>query len=284
MAHDYIAIKAKLGETETSIFTISTLYMHDNQRKILYMATSESSNIYGGVLKPFMQPVNVSFIVSAVANGRLGFFISDNNGNYYDMKVRTSPLPEEFDIIVLTDRPAYRSGSKVLIWGNVTREDSLLINVFVDIKVLDPTDTVIAEDHRITSETGYFAMEMQLAEEAVEGIYRINVTYGEVQEIYESWVDNTPPFILGIEVTPENPRVGQEIIFEVQVQDNESGIQKVILSYNDGSGWVNITMNSAEENYCTATLPPMENETIISYKVYAWDLTGECYLQRRGRS
>jgi len=60
----------------------------------------------------------------------------------------------------------------------------------------------------------------------------------------------------------------------VQVHDNESGIQKVILSYNDGSGWTNITMNSAEENYYTTTLPPMENKTIIRYKVYAWDLAG----------
>jgi len=282
LAHDYIAIKAKLGGTETTIFTVSTLYMYDNQRKTLYMATSEGGNVYGGVLKPFMQPVNVSFITSAVANGRLGFFISDNNGNYYNMKVRTSPPPEEFNIMILTNRPAYRSGSKVLIWGNVTRESSLLINVFVDIKVLDPTGTVIAEGQKITNETGYFAMEMQLAENATEGIYQVNVTYGKAYEIYEFWVDNTPPLISSIKVTPENPRVGQEIIFEVQVHDNESGIQKVILSYNDGSGWVNITMNSAEENYYTTTLPPMENETTIRYKVYAWDLAGNVICSEKG--
>ena len=274
LVHDYIAIKAKLGETGTSIFTVSTLYMYDNQRKILYMATSEGSNVYSGVLKPFMQPVNVSFITSAVANGRLGFFISDNNGNYYDMKVRTSPPPKEFDITILTDRPAYRSGSKVLIWGNVTREGSLLINVFVNIKVLDPIGALIAEGQRITNESGYFTMEVQLAEDAIEGVYCVNVTYGEVQEIYEFWVDNTPPLILGIKVTPEKPRVGQEIVFEVQVQDNESGIEKVILSYNDGSGWENITMEVAEEGYYFATLPPLENETTIKYKVYVWDLAG----------
>jgi len=274
LAHDYIAIKAKLGGTGTSIFTVSTLYMYDNQRKTLYMATSEGGNVYSGVLKPFMQPANVSFITSTVANGRLGFFISDNNGNYYNMKVRTSPPAEEFNITVFTDRPAYRSGSKVLIVGNVTREGSLLINIFVNIKVLDPNGAVIAEDQKITNETGYFAMEMQLTENAIEGIYQVNVTYGEAYEIYEFWVDNTPPLISSIKVTPENPRVGQEIIFEVQVHDNESGIQKVILSYNDGSGWTNITMNSAEENYYTTTLPPMENKTIIRYKVYAWDLAG----------
>ncbi len=282
LVHDYIAIKAKLGGTETSIFAVSTLYMYDNQRKTLYMATSEGGDVYSGILKPFMQPANISFITSAVANGRLGFFISDNNGNYYNMKVRTSPPPEEFNIMILTDRPAYRSGSKVLIWGNVAREGSLLINVFVNIKVLDPTDTVIAEEQRITNETGYFAMEVQLAEDAIEGIYRVNVTYGEVQEIYEFWVDNTPPLILGIEVTPENPRVGQEIVFEVQVQDNESGIERVVLSYNDGSGWVNITMDSAEEGYYFATLPPLENETTVKYKVYAWDLAGNIAYSEEG--
>jgi len=215
LAHDYIAIKAKLGGTGTSIFTVSTLYMYDNQRKTLYMATSEGGNVYSGVLKPFMQPANVSFITSTVANGRLGFFISDNNGNYYNMKVRTSPPAEEFNITVFTDRPAYRSGSKVLIVGNVTREGSLLINIFVNIKVLDPNGAVIAEDQKITNETGYFAMEMQLTENAIEGIYQVNVTYGEAYEIYEFWVDNTPPLISSIKVTPENPRVGQEIIFEV---------------------------------------------------------------------
>ena len=282
MAHDYIAVKAKLGEYKTSIFTVSAFYMYDNQRETLHMATSEGSNVYSGMLKPFMQPVDVNFVVSAVANGRLGFFISDNNGNYYNMKVRTSPPPEEFDITVFTDRPAYRSGSKVLIAGNVTREGSLLINVFVNIKVLDPNGTIIAEDQKITNETGYFAMEVQLAEDAIEGIYQVNVTYGEVQEIYEFWVDNTPPFISGIEVTPENPRVGQEIVFEVQVQDNGSGIERVVLSYNDGSGWVNITMDSAEGGYYFATLPPLENETTIKYKVYAWDLAGNiAYSEER---
>ena len=282
LAHDYIAIKAKLGGTETSIFTVSTLYMYDNQRKTLYMATSEGGNVYSGVLKPFMQPANVSFITSTVANGRFGFFISDNNGNYYNMKVRTSPPSEEFDITVLTDRPAYRSGSKVFILGNVTREGSLLINVFVNIKVLDPNGTIIAEGQKITNETGYFTMEVQLAEDAIEGVYRVNVTYGEVQEIYEFWIDNTPPFISGIEVTPENPRVGQEIVFEVQVQDNGSGIERVVLSYNDGSGWVNITMDSAEEGYYFATLPPLENETTIKYKVYAWDLAGNIAYSEEG--
>lgn len=274
LTHDYTAIKAKLGETETLIFTISTLYMYDNQREILYMATSEGSKVYGGVLKPFMQPVNVSFIVSAVANGRFGFFISDNNGKYHVMEVRTSPPPEEFDITVFTDRSAYRSGSRISIWGNVTREGSPLINVFVTIMVIDPNGTVIMEGRRITNETGHFAMEIRLSEDADEGIYSVNVTYGEVCKIRKFWVDNTPPTIGSITVGPEKPRVGREIIIEVQVQDNESGIGKVILSYNDGSGWVNITMNGTEGGSYVATLPAFDSEVTVTYKIYAYDLAG----------
>ncbi|MHA1721826.1 MAG: DUF7743 domain-containing protein, partial [Candidatus Baldrarchaeia archaeon] len=272
IAHDYIAVKAKLGEYRTSIFTVSAFYMYDNQRETLHMATSEGSNVYSGMLKPFMQPVDVNFIVSAVANGRFGFFISDNNGNYYAMEVRTSPSPEEFNITVLTDRSAYRSESKILIWGNVTRGGSPLINVFVTVTVIDPNDTIIIEGQRITNETGHFAMEISLSENADEGIYRVNVTYGEVYEIYKFWVDNTPPTIGTITVSPEKPRVGREIIIEVQVQDNESGIEKVILSYNDGNGWANITMNSTEEGSYVATLPAFDSEVTVTYKIYAYDL------------
>jgi len=274
IAHDYIAVKAKLGESKTSVFTVSVFYMYDNQRGTLHMATSESGNVYSGMLKPFMQPVDVNFIVSVVANGRFGFFISDNNGNYYVMEVRTSPPPEEFDITVLTDRSAYRSGSRISIWGNVTREGSPLINVFVTVMVIDPNGTIIIEGQRITNETGHFAMEIRLSEGADEGIYRVNVTYGEVYEIYKFWVDNTPPTIGGITVSPEKPRVGREITVEVQVQDNESGIEKVILSYNDGSGWVNITMNSTEGGSYVATLPAFDSEVTVTYKIYAYDLAG----------
>jgi len=273
LVDDYIAVKAKIGETKTSILTVATLYMYDHNREILHMATSEGNNIYGGVLEPFMQPVNVSFITSAVANGRLGFFISDNNGNYYDIKVKTSPPPEEFCITILTSRPAYQSRSKVFIWGNVTREGSLLINVFVNVKVLDPNGEVIAEEQRKTNETGYFTMEVDLTENAVQGVYLVNVTYENIYAVYEFWVDNTPPNIVDIAVIPQKPHVGEEITFEVQVKDNESGVERVILSYNNGSGWVNITMERGEESYL-ATLSPLENKTVIKYKVYAWDLAG----------
>ena len=41
-------------------------------------------------------------------------------------------------------------------------------------------------------------------------------------------------------------------------------------------------MDSAEEGYYFATLPPLENETTVKYKVYAWDLAGNiAYSEER---
>jgi hypothetical protein len=273
LAHDYIAISVKLGDSETEIFSIAVFYMYDSQRKVLFIAESEGSNIYGGMLNPFMQPVNVSFIVSTVTNGRYGFFISDNNGEYYTIDVKTSPPPELFNIYIATDRPAYRSGSRVIIWGNVTREGSPLVNVFVSIEVRGPAEEIIAKELKATNGTGYFTLEVDLSENATEGIYYVNVTYGEIQKIYEFWVDDTPPTIMNIVISPEKPRVGQEIVVEVQVQDNESGISSVILSYNYGDKWINITM-SGEEGLYSAILPPMDSEGTIRYKIYVSDLAG----------
>ena len=273
LAHDYIAINVKLGSSETNIFAIAVFYMYDSQRDTLFIAESEGSNVYSGMLNPFMKPVNVSFIVSTVTNGRYGFFISDNDGEYYNINVKTSPPPELFNIYITTDRPAYRSGSRVVIWGNVTREGSPLINVFVNIEICDPAEEIIAKELKATNGTGYFTLEVDLPENATEGIYHVNITYGEIQKIYEFWVDNTPPSIMNTIITPEKPRVGQEIIIEVQVQDNESGVSSVILSYSYGDEWINVTM-SGEEGLYSTLLPPMDSEGTIRYKIYAIDLAG----------
>lgn len=273
LAHDHIAINVKLGSSETKIFSIAVFYIYDNHRKTLFIAEGEGSNVYSGMLNPFMEPVNVSFIVSTVTNGRIGFLISDNDGEYYNINVKTSPPPELFSIYITTDRPAYQSGSRVIIWGNLTRGGSPLVNVFLNIEVRDPAKDIIVEKVKATNGTGYFTLEIDLPENATEGIYYVNITYGGIQKIHEFWVDNTPPTIMNIIVTPEKPHVGDEITIEVRIQDNESGIGIVILSYNYGDQWINITM-SGEEGLYSAILPPMDNEGSIRYKIYVLDIAG----------
>ncbi len=85
------------------------------------------------------------------------------------------------------------------------------------------------------------------------------------------WIDKKPPIIASVLTFPETPNYYESVAIIAQVIDKESGVESVILSYQTNSGsWVNVTMNLYNGSYISE-LPPQPYNTIVSYKVYAYD-------------
>lgn len=90
-------------------------------------------------------------------------------------------------------------------------------------------------------------------------------------------LDLEPPEILDVFWDPEQPTEHDNIFIYANVTD-ASGINVVILSYNNGSGWQNVTMAIKEEkeNYTVfeISIPAHPVNTEIQIKVYAEDAYG----------
>jgi len=81
--------------------------------------------------------------------------------------------------------------------------------------------------------------------------------------------DKIPPNILLVERLIQNPEYNDTVTVSANITDDESGVGTVLLSYWDGTYWLNTTMllNSLYEGH----IPPIPYATEVKYKVYAAD-------------
>lgn len=87
--------------------------------------------------------------------------------------------------------------------------------------------------------------------------------------------DAEPPTIGGSSRTPETPTPTQDVQVSVEVSDDLTGVQNVILSYNSsGVVWTNLTMTLTGGNTYEATIPAMPSETLVNYKIITCDNIG----------
>ena len=94
--------------------------------------------------------------------------------------------------------------------------------------------------------------------------------------------DTTPPFI---ETPKQHPPFNlvmpnQTVIVSVNITDDLSGVRRAILSYSitNGETWVNITMLTQDGITWIATIPGFPKDTIVQYKVIAYDNAGNVAL------
>jgi len=86
--------------------------------------------------------------------------------------------------------------------------------------------------------------------------------------------DETPPNITSVLRVPETPNYNEDVTVIAQVEDEESGVDFVILSYSTNAvDWTNVTMN-LEDGLYLAEIPAQSYNTNVSYKVYAYDKAG----------
>jgi ribosomal protein S11 len=87
--------------------------------------------------------------------------------------------------------------------------------------------------------------------------------------------DTEPPTISTISRTPQNPTPTQDVRITVDVSDDLSGVQKVILSYNSsGVVWTNLTMTLSGGNTYIANISAMPSQTLVNYRIVAYDNIG----------
>ena len=86
--------------------------------------------------------------------------------------------------------------------------------------------------------------------------------------------DTTPPNIMSVSRTPETPNYDEDVTVIAQVEDEESGVDSVILSYSSNMvDWINLTMNLEDDIYL-GEIPAQPYNANVSYKVHASDIAG----------
>lgn len=83
------------------------------------------------------------------------------------------------------------------------------------------------------------------------------------------------PVISYIERVPASPDYNESVSVFVNVTEPSfaSGVKEVILTYNNGTAWMNVTM-SFEDGLYVATIPELPYGTVVQYTVYAFDVAG----------
>jgi hypothetical protein len=84
-------------------------------------------------------------------------------------------------------------------------------------------------------------------------------------------VDTQPPTIGVPSNSPQHPMATQDVQVTVDVVDDVSGVQMVILSHNDGTSWRNVTMTWSGGNTYTASIATLPSQTQVRYKIIAYD-------------
>ncbi len=86
--------------------------------------------------------------------------------------------------------------------------------------------------------------------------------------------DTTPPNIMSVSRTLETPNYDEDVTVMAQVEDEESGVDSVILSYSSNMvDWINLTMNLEDDIYL-GEIPAQPYNANVSYKVHASDIAG----------
>ncbi len=91
--------------------------------------------------------------------------------------------------------------------------------------------------------------------------------------------DVVPPAILSVSHSPEEPEYDDKVTARVNATDPGSGLDSVLLSYWNGSSWVNRTMTLREGVY-EAVIPALPYGTAVKYRVYAVDKAGNVNVTR----
>jgi hypothetical protein len=97
-----------------------------------------------------------------------------------------------------------------------------------------------------------------------------------VSPIYSYIVgDFYPPIITYVERAPAEPNYNETVQIFANATEPlfASGIKELILTYNDGASWINVTMTLQEGLYI-ATIPELPYGSFVQYRVYAFDNAG----------
>ncbi len=85
-------------------------------------------------------------------------------------------------------------------------------------------------------------------------------------------IDFTPPSIDDIFLNPDSPQDDQWVVVTGEISD-DALIDTVILSYQNGSQWINVTMQGLQGKLAnfSAAIPPFPERTVVQYRIYVND-------------
>jgi len=85
------------------------------------------------------------------------------------------------------------------------------------------------------------------------------------------------PEVTNIKLNPKHPKSGEEVTITFNVYD-DSGIEKIIFSYNLGNRWKNETIYEIEEGKISVAITLPEDISVLEFKIYVFDTWGNCLM------
>ena len=255
--------------TSTTIRANITDFTDITEALIYYTSTSTSGSIamtrvgdhYEGTIPPLpCGTVEFYFNVTDKSGNRR---IDNNGGTNYSFEVGDDVLPD-----VSISNPIPNSNLKDNITVSVDASDVGSGIAYVRIYL---NTTFVAED---SSEPFTFNINTR---QYPNGNYSLRaIAYDGVGNHNETSIDVTlgndfdGPNFSNLQIFPTTPEYSSNTIIQINIEDT-SGVSSVIISYNTGSSWTNVTMTRIGTMY-SVEIPAQPYGTVVNFYIIAQDI------------
>ena len=232
----------------------------------LTMTYNSSSGYYEATIPPSDLGTNITVKIYA-----------RNVLNYWNMSIFRYEIKEDmwpptfYEILRQPEHPADNESVTILVDVNDTSGISDVILSYNDgLKWINKT--MIYD-----SATGYYNATIPAYPAGTQIFYKIYAC-----DTYQNWavsdtynytiIEENPPEILSVERSIETPLNTDTVKIFANITD-ENDVSEAILSYYNGTSWINVTMTyNISTGLYEATIPPYPAGTVIKYMIYAADV------------
>ncbi len=266
---EYFAVNLVAGDKITAELTADDLgelniYMYNALGRIVdYDDTSDD-------------PKEVQYVATENCSAYLGVIIDGYSLNYsYELSINIDSRPYFSTITTTPESPGF--GANVgfyseIIDGHGLAEVILSYNTtsgWTNVSMSESGENIYSVS--ISNEESVRCLMYKIYATDNEGNSRISATKSLI------FHEELAPEIIDIKLDPKKPKSGEEVEITVEASD-ESGIDKVILSYDFGEGWKNETIYDDDLDKYIFTLQIPENISFFSYQIYVFDTWGNCII------
>ncbi|MDF1540451.1 MAG: DNRLRE domain-containing protein [Candidatus Thorarchaeota archaeon] len=246
----------------TDQIAVSTVILYYNDGSQTYNVTmSSSGSLYEGIIPAF--PRGTSVLYQIFANDSSDNYVFSSASGY--TVVQSSPLWSDLN----ESSGSIELGNNVTVSINASHTEGMSL---VRLEVSGSNYTMLNASGIYT-----WTWTPNSIGQANYVIYMLssngywNTTFGSIDV-----VDTTDPTIEYIIIAPLSPTEADSVIVTANL-DDLGGFQEVILQYDIGSGWTNVTMTTSGGVF-TGEIPALPSQTVVTFRIYAIDPSGNWIL------
>ncbi len=196
--------------------------------------------------------------------------------NIYNVTIGYTILDLEYPSVTL-DKPdnAFNTSSKNILFNFTATDDypgNLNCSIYFN-GILNATNSTVSNGSIVSFNISGISGGLKYWNVSCTDV-SLKQNWSETRSFY---IDTSPPIITNIVYFPnlsDDVDPYANITFNATIIDNWIGVSKVILQYNNNTGWTNITMSNTSATNYNVTLALISAETNYTFNIWANDTFG----------